>query len=693
MAEAAGAQGYTPLHGVTVVEHAGALSVAACAHLLARLGARVIRLEARDEMRRLHDVNAAERRLRTAYKERHEVAGSDCARAWQPWLAAADVVLFAAPECHVPEHTVLAPLMSERAAGPVACAFSLGGSDAPDGIAEATEAAAQALGGLMAVTGHRDGPPEQARAPIAQLSAAAVGVTAILGALARRRCGGGSAFVDLALIEIMADQLRTHIGLVERGQTRGFRIGCEHPLCAPWNAYRANDGWLLLCTSGDAHWHALTTLMGRPELARDARFVSMPQRRRHAAQIDALVQAWVERHDLAAALDALIAADVPAGPALEPHAVVHDATLRAAGTVAIEAGSGLAAPGLPWRFRPTAAPAHPAARKAPSSQGRALPLAGVRVLELSRYAAGPLAGFVLASLGAEVIKIEPPAGEECRAWAPQYEGVSSYFANHNAGKRSVSADLRTAAGRHTVTRLLADADVLLHNMRPGAMERLGLGGEALCRAHPKLVYCAISGFGPAGPHLPALDTVVQARLALTALAGDGAAPLRIGYSIADQLAGHFAAGGILAALHARSGSGAGGVLDVAMTDALAWLTHPAWHGDAPALPPTQRLRAADGWVVASASSAQVAAAVPVSPTLARHEIVALLQRHGIAAAPVLEVDEVLRHPTLERRRSLCAVASGAHARVPVFAAPLGMPVARPERMRALGEDSPEWNPS
>jgi crotonobetainyl-CoA:carnitine CoA-transferase CaiB-like acyl-CoA transferase len=491
----------------------------------------------------------------------------------------------------------------------------------------------------------------------------------------------------------MADQLRTHIGLVDRGQTRGFRIGCEHPLCAPWNAYRARDGWLLLCTSGDAHWHALAALMGSPELAHDARFASMPQRRKHSVEIDALVQAWVGRHDRAAALDALIAADVPAGPALEPHAVTHDATLRAAGTVMAESGSEAAVPGMPWRFRRTAPPAHAAAGHESNTPGHALPLAGVRVLELTRYAAGPLAGFMLASLGAEVIKIEPPQGEECRAWAPQYGGISGYFANHNAGKRSVCADLRTAAGKGVVTRLLAAADVLLHNMRPGAMERLGLGAETLCRAHPQLVYCAISGFGPAGPQLPALDTVIQARLALTALAGDGAAPLRIGYSIADQLAGHFAAGGILAALHARAASGAGAVLDVAMTDALAWLTHPAWQGDGQALPPAQRLRAADGWVVASAAAAQVDLACPASHTLPRDEIVARLQRHGIAAAPVLEVDEVLRQPALERRRSLCAVASGADARVPVFAAPFGMPVARPERMRALGEDLPEWSQS
>jgi crotonobetainyl-CoA:carnitine CoA-transferase CaiB-like acyl-CoA transferase len=689
---AGGARDFTPLRGITVVEHAGALAAAACAHLLARLGARVIRLEGPGEKQRLADANAAERRLRTAHKERRDIDGGDGMAAWQPALAAADVVLFAPPAPGVPEHALLAPLMTERPSGPVACAFSLCGRDAPDDMACVTDAAAQALGGLMAVTGRRDGPPEHAHVPIAQLTAAAVGVTAVLAALARRRSGGGCAFVDLSLIEIMADQLRTHIGLVERGQTRGFRIGCEHPLCAPWNAYRARDGWLLLCTSGDAHWHALTALMECPELARDPRFESMPQRRRHAAQIDALVQRWVGRHEREAALDALIAADVPAGPALERHAVADDATLRAAGTVAIETESGRAVPAMPWRFRPTAPHAPRAANDAKGRPG-SLPLAGVRVIELTRYAAGPLAGFVLASLGADVIKIEPPAGEECRAWTPQYEGVSSYFANHNAGKRSVSADLRTEAGKRIVTRLLAAADVLLHIMRPGAMERLGLGGDALCQAHPQLVYCTISGFGPAGPQLPALDTVVQARLGLTALAGDGTAPLRIGYSIADQLAGHFAAGGILAALHARNEHGAGGVLDVAMTDALAWLTHLAWQGDAPALPPTQRVPAADGWVVASGTSAQVDAACPASHRLAREEIVARLQEHGIAAAPVLEVDEVLRHPTLERRRSLCAVESGTHARVPVFAAPLGMPVARPERMRTLGEDLPEWNPS
>jgi crotonobetainyl-CoA:carnitine CoA-transferase CaiB-like acyl-CoA transferase len=684
------AEPFRPLRGVTVLERAGPLCVAACTHLLVQLGARVVRMELPEEQARLAAASPAERRLRIHGKERVALDARDCVDAWRGRLPAADVVVLAPPDAAEHDHAAVVPLLDEANERPVVCVFSLAGLGQP-APPDAPDALAQALGGLMAVTGAKGGAPEFVRVPVAQLSAAAIGVTSIAAALAQRSSGTRGACIDLALVEIMADQLRTHIGLVERGRSRGFRIGCEHPLCAPWNAYRARDGWIVLCSSGDAHWRALAQLMGEPALARAERFATMQARREHGADIDAIVQAWVAAYDRDAVIALLNAAGIPAGPALAPRDVPHAPVLREAGTVRRDVQSGRCVPSSPWRFRRTQVHAAQSAMRARSRRSAAagMPLAGMRVVEITRYAAGPLAGFVLASLGAEVIKIEPRAGEECRGWSPQFGNVSGYFAAYNAGKRALALDLRAADDRRAVERLIADADVLLHNMRPGAMERLGLDADRLCGAHPRLVYCAISGFGPAGPQLPALDTVIQAQLGLTALVGDGSTPLRVGYSIADQLAGHFAAAGIVAALLAPER--AGGVLDVAMVDALAWLTHLAWDGDAPALPETARAEAADGWIVAAATQARVQAACPDARALTRAAAVARLSASGIAAAPVLEIDEVLQHPTLVGRRSLCRVPCGADARAPVFAAPLGMAAVRPAGVPAFEDEAKEWN--
>jgi crotonobetainyl-CoA:carnitine CoA-transferase CaiB-like acyl-CoA transferase len=318
-----------------------------------------------------------------------------------------------------------------------------------------------------------------------------------------------------------------------------------------------------------------------------------------------------------------------------------------------------------------------------------LPLDGIRVIELTRYAAGPLAGYLLSSLGAEVIKIEPPGGEDTRAWTPRFGDVSGYFANFNAGKRLVSVDLKDAAERARIEDLFATADVVLHNMRPGAMEKLGFGAEALTARYRSLIYCAISGYGLHGPKLPALDTVIQARVGLTALTGDGGRPLRVGYSIADQLAGHYAAAAIMAALADRDTTGLGQIVDVSMADAIAWLTHPAWNGEPVDDRQRVRLRVADGWVLAEASADHIASAVGDTREAPRATVVELLAEQGIASAAVLEVDEVLAQSELRARHSVYQAATRGGA-APVFVAPFGLtrtPVRRGERVAAVGEDN------
>jgi len=204
----------------------------------------------------------------------------------------------------------------------------------------------------------------------------------------------------------------------------------------------------------------------------------------------------------------------------------------------------------------------------PSADPR--PLAGVTVVDLTRVLAGPYCTLVLANLGARVIKVERPGtGDDARAIGPFVNGKSLYFSALNHGKESIALDLRTSADRAVFEDLLAAADVVVENFRPGAMERLGYGWGSVHARWPRLVYGAASGFGHTGPlrARPAFDMVVQAMGGLMSLTGyPGGPPARVGVSIGDIVAGLFLAIGIHAALLKRVATGTGTMVDIAMLD-------------------------------------------------------------------------------------------------------------------------------
>lgn len=198
------------------------------------------------------------------------------------------------------------------------------------------------------------------------------------------------------------------------------------------------------------------------------------------------------------------------------------------------------------------------------------PFSGLTVIDLSRALAGPYCTMLLADLGARVIKIERPGrGDEARQIPPLKDGRSAYFDSLNRGKQSLALDLKSDADREILFELLADADLLVENFRPGTLDRLGLGWDDLHPRFPRLIYAATSGFGHTGPRasLPAYDIVVQAMGGLMSLTGEeGGPPTRVGTSIGDIAAGLFTTIGIGAALYDRERSGKGRKIDVSMLD-------------------------------------------------------------------------------------------------------------------------------
>ncbi|MBN9507975.1 MAG: CoA transferase, partial [Alphaproteobacteria bacterium] len=206
-------------------------------------------------------------------------------------------------------------------------------------------------------------------------------------------------------------------------------------------------------------------------------------------------------------------------------------------------------------------------------------LAGVKVIDLTRVLGGPYCTMILADHGADVIKIEPPQGDEVRDWGPPFDGEdASYFLGVNRSKRALALDIGKPEGRAVLLRLLEGADVLVENFKPGSMEKWGLGhAETLAPRFPGLVHCRVSGFGAEGPlgGLPGYDAALQAMTGLMSINGDpSTGPLRIGCPVVDLATGLYSAIAILMALYERGSSGRGQFLDMTLHDCGMALLHP-----------------------------------------------------------------------------------------------------------------------
>ncbi len=349
------------------------------------------------------------------------------------------------------------------------------------------------------------------------------------------------------------------------------------------------------------------------------------------------------------------------------------------------------------------------------------PLEGLTVLDFTRVLSGPYCTMQLGDLGARIIKIEHPGrGDDTRAWGPPFiNGESAYFLSINRNKESVALDLKDPRSRAVIDALLARADVVVENFRPGTLERLGWGYEAVATRHPRVIYCAISGFGQTGPrHLEAgYDAMMQGEAGLMSITGaaDGP-PYRLGVAIADIATGMFAVQGILAGLYARERLGRGQLVDIAMLDSVtALLTYqasiafatgqtPARMGNRhPSIAPYDTFPAADGEFVLSVGNDDQfgrLAGVIARPELARDprfvtnadrvrhydalsreltqsftlwnrsDLLAALTAAGVPASAVRTITEALSDPQVAAREMIVPLEHVAAGSIRVLGTPL-----------------------
>lgn len=331
------------------------------------------------------------------------------------------------------------------------------------------------------------------------------------------------------------------------------------------------------------------------------------------------------------------------------------------------------------------------------------PLAGLKVVELARILAGPWAGQILADLGAEVIKVEAPEGDDTRRWGPPFirlrgEESAAYFHATNRGKKSVTADFRTSEGQAKVRDLVRDADVLLENFKVGGLAKYGLDYPGLSPVNPRLVYCSITGFGQDGPyaHRAGYDYIIQGMSGLMSVTGEpDGQPQKVGVAVVDVFTGIYAVVGILAALWQRQTSGCGQHVDMALFDVatsimanqamnyLATGTAPGRLGNAhPNLVPYAVFDCADGWIIiATGNDGQYrrlcavlglpafadapdyatnalrianreglsAALSAVTRSRKRDELLAALEAQGVPAGPINDMADVFADPQILAR--------------------------------------------
>lgn len=375
------------------------------------------------------------------------------------------------------------------------------------------------------------------------------------------------------------------------------------------------------------------------------------------------------------------------------------------------------------------------------------PLAGVRVLDLSRVLAGPWATQLLADLGADVIKVEKPgAGDDTRHWGPPWhehgdEKVAAYFLAANRGKRSVAIDFATEGGAALVRRMAADADVLVENFKVGGLKKFGLDAGSLRTAHPRLIYASITGFGQDGPYASraGYDYIIQGMGGLMSLTGvpdgePGGGPMKVGVAVADLFTGMYTASAILAALYRREQTGEGATVDLALFDTqLAMLANQASNAlvsgkdpqrlgaGHPNIVPYQPFQAADQPIIIAVgndrqfaklasiaghpewasdpayatNAARVAAREILVPLIA--EIIASkqaaewleqLEEAGIPAGPINTISQALADPQAVHRGAQLSAGGGALGEVPMVGSPIRLDGERSDALLpppALGE--------
>ena len=653
-----------PLSGILVVELGNRLSVAACGSLLAQLGATVVFVEPgaaqcpKEPKWRQRALWAAGKRSLVVDSGR----GDDLSQL-RDLIAKSDVVLTSSDDATgfsepIPEHVI-------------GCDLSAFGTGQCEPGQAYSELELQALAGLIHTTGSPSNDPVVTRLPVIELSSGVYAAAAVIAALRVRRTQRIIQNIDVALFDCAVTMLATFLPKHFVGQS-SERIGNRHPSISPWNCYRARDGWIQICTGTEDQWRRLSALLVAAGKTVDPQLNSRPERMSRLDELDSLIDSWTAPLSVAEVISEVSAAGIPCGPVHTIAELMSDPNLVHRRMVLEQidplSGQKLLIPGNVFAGNSAEhveIPVHNEARgkfdawpaasapdvRAASITGPKPALAGVRVLEIGQWTTAPLAARLMASLGADVVKIETSDGDPARGSPPLGDGKSYLFNLNNSEKRCVAIDMRSAEGKSEFARLVSCCDVVIENLKPGSLARLGFSFVELSKLNPRVVYCAISGFGADSVYegRAAMDTVLQAMCGVMDLTRQSGTPYKTGVSISDLLGGYFGILSTLAALERCAVDDRPQFIDLSMQDLTAWLTQMSWNSLLDESADYGILRCKDGFLLVPSAAGNDLACLSV---LGKEEVIAVLREKGIRAVPVRTVSEVAEDPRIGARETI-----------------------------------------
>ena len=754
--------------GITVVELGGGIASAWCGRLLAGVGADVVHCEPeggsplRDSRPHLPDGRSALFEYLGMYQRSAVLTDADLNRLVATAVVVIDEVDVEAGE--TPE-VVAARAKRLRKLNPRLVAVACGpfGLTGPYAGRRSSALVDWAMSGYAAITGDPDREPLQGGGP---WCAYVNGLTAAVGAMAALRTAertGRGQLVDVAAMDAMTALHQWTVILATHQGVRKRRSGNRHAESFhPLGILPCKDGAVAIAVSSPAQWEGFCLALGMPELLADERFATGGDRFDRADELDALILPWLLERSQRDIVELLQDHNVPTSPVLDVLSVQDDEQLADRGfwQPLPHLGEGVVAPSVPVRgpVRPSGRPrapslgedtskvlaelgasAPPPASRQPvaASSAPSLPLEGIRVVELSIAWAGPLAARFCADLGADVVRVEhrgsrgasltpgavPARAPEGWRWGelppPAFRGGifpdadpgerpwnrNGPFNKFQRNKRSLCLDLKDEAGREVFRRLLAEADVLLDNYRPRALDRLGFDFETVTAINPRIVRVSMSGYGATGPYRErgSWGPILEAHSGFAATTGyEGGGPIKQGAAFPDGIGGLTGAFAILDALRERDRTGESVYVNLSQLEsylsiggefliaASASSEAPVRRGNrSPVLAPqgVYPCMGDDAWVAITVQSDrawEALAALVGAPVLAdtalqevaerhrrhdaidaeiaawtrshdSHEVAALLQKAGIAAGPVLSNVEMVADPHLRSRNMIVSI--------------------------------------
>lgn len=698
--------------GIRVLELGSRLSAGGCGSLLSQAGASVLYADLNGHLSSI-ETKHDHRALYSAGKSAVTIDCRGPADQLRELLARCDVVITS----HDIDPDWPGLLGDNWSDGKVVCDISAFGRTGPLAGQPSSDFEIQALTGLIDTTGDANAPAARIAVPVTECLAALHAFGGIATALRTRRRQGIAQDVEIALYDCGFAASASFLPKFIAEGNVPRRVGNRHPMTLPWNVYKSRDEWVLICTSSNLHWERLAVLLGDQRLIEDEELKTAVGRAKRADELDQAISKWVRGQTADDCVRKISEQSIPCATIAPLNNHPIESNLDHRGQICLlrdpVEGRDVFVPGPVIRTlgrtgnAPTQIPEQSNAinwdRRGATSvlptnhpDGAQPPLAGIRVVEVGPLTTGPLCGRMLASLGADVIKVEPPSGDAMRHMPPLQNAQGYFFSYYNTDKKSVALDLKQEGDRAQLAKLLAGADVLIQNLKEGAFARMGFTRDVMAGINSRLVRCDISGFGQDSIYhgRPAVDSVVQAMSGIMTVNHTGDEPMKTGISFVDLQVAILSFGSVVAALERRDQIGEGVHLDLAMQDIANWSTQTFWNGAA--LPPAATvISCQDGHVIALGACDQCFAALGtggdgdgVDAHLAideqRTEIVSRLVEQGIPAAPLNTVADALQHPQTVARELHGELQDPTGGVWPAIRVPIGLAATPVTSMHVIG---------